>query len=249
MDDIFFRPPIASAPLSIVLTVAGTPGWEELLGDWVAYLNGLSRESEILLVGERPELSLEAVAGRFARVRLLPPPEAAGFGRAVAQALPEARFPLLIYNRLDGSYKPQEIQKLLKHIDMRDIVSARRTSAPGVKAKRWRRLLNYLLVRLGFGVRMYDVGSLFLLARRHIFVRIPLQSIGDFAHAEVLAKANFLGCLMIDTEVAYQPRDNVAVEPTFGAMRSDFRRVFFHPDFGPPETRLVLAEGGVEKPS
>ena len=56
MEDLFKRSPIGSAALSVVLTVPGSPGWEAALDEWVTYLNGLERETEIVLVSERPEL-------------------------------------------------------------------------------------------------------------------------------------------------------------------------------------------------
>lgn len=245
MDELFKRPPIASAALSVVLTVPGSAGWEEVLGEWVTYLNGLERESEILLVSERPDVSLDVLAARSARVRMVPSPEKAGFGPALQAGLNAATRPLVIYARCDGSYKPKEIQKLLRNIDARDIVTGTRGDAPGVKPPRWGRRAYWLLVRGLFAVRVPDPGCLFLLARRHVFARIPIQSSGVFAHAEVLAKANFLGCLMMDTEVTAQAPATAG--PRFRDVAGDVRRVFFQPDFGPPDVKLDLQGGGVEK--
>ena len=75
-------------------------------------------------------------------------------------------------------------------------------------------------------------------------MRIPIQSSGVFAHAEVLAKANFLGCLMLDAEVAGQPE--AVAGPRLRDVSADVRRVFFNPDFGPAEAKLDLIAGGVE---
>ena len=52
------------------------------------------------------------------------------------------------------------------------------------------------LARILFGLRYHDVACPFRLFRRDILARIPIQSDGPFAHVELLAKANFLGCLM-----------------------------------------------------
>jgi hypothetical protein len=60
----------------------------------------------------------------------------------------------------------------------------------------WKRHLGRLLVRIVFAVRNQDVGCPFRLIRREIFARMPVQSKGTFGHAEILAKANFLGCLI-----------------------------------------------------
>ncbi|OAI38937.1 hypothetical protein AYO40_01490 [Planctomycetaceae bacterium SCGC AG-212-D15] len=244
MDDIFKRAPIASAPLSIILTVAGATGWEDTLGDWVGYLNGLDREYELLLVSERPDVTVDAAAGRYTRAKAMPAPDHPGFGAALARGIAAAQMPLLFYGRCEPAYKPPEIQKLLKHIDPRDLVVGRRSLPAGVPPPRGR-LTQRLLARLLFGIRLADVGCPFLLARRHIFARIPIQSHGLFAHAEVIAKANFLGCLMMDTPIAYQPASPPPRDPTLKEVWPDLRRVFFHPDFGPADVRLVLTDGGV----
>src|SRR5262249_56088364 len=60
----------------------------------------------------------------------------------------------------------------------------------------WREHRYRLLARVLFGLRSQDVNCPFRLYRREVFDRIPVQSDGDFANVEVLAKANFLGSLL-----------------------------------------------------
>ena len=60
----------------------------------------------------------------------------------------------------------------------------------------WQRHLGQWVARRLFGVPYHDMTCPFRLARRAIFGRIPLQSDGAFAHVEILAKANFIGCLL-----------------------------------------------------
>ena len=87
-------------------------------------------------------------------------------------------------------------------------------------------------VRFWFGVHVKDVNSRFKLIRRKLFARMPIQSAGDFVHAEILAKANFLGCLIDEVPLAAsapfapspEPRTNIA---------ADKRLAFKRPDFGP----------------
>ena len=89
-------------------------------------------------------------------------------------------------------------------------------------------------------VRLHDVGCVFVLARRSIFARIPIQSRGPFAHTEILAKANFLGCYFGDVAVAYRPGE---AAPAGGGWWADARRVIAQPDFGPaqlPEPAPVM---------
>jgi glycosyl transferase family 2 len=246
MDIILERSPIASSALSVIL-VAESDGWEEALAAWATYLNGLDREYELLLVSERSSLRVEEAASRYARGRAFPPPETGGLGGALKPALEAARHPLVFYARCNSHYKPSDLQQLLKCIDKVDIVTGVRTYPPGAPRRRWRSLAYWFLLRSLFAVRLRDPGCVFALARRSIFQRIPLQSRGAFAHGEILAKANFLGCMMLDTPVSYQPGAGDDADPKLRDVWSDVRRVFFHPDFGPPEVRLEL--GPEKKPT
>jgi len=94
-----------------------------------------------------------------------------------------------------------------------------------------RRRLGWLLARVLFGLRHRDVACPFRLMRREILPRTPIQSSGPFAHVELLAKANFLGCLMAD-EVPLEVRPP-AYRGDAGAFLADGRKVFDKPDFGP----------------
>src|SRR5262245_25888987 len=61
-----------------------------------------------------------------------------------------------------------------------------------------RRTLGWLLARTLFGVCYRDSACPFRLWRRDILARIPIQSKGPFAHVELVAKANFLACMMAE---------------------------------------------------
>ena len=108
----------------------------------------------------------------------------------------------------------------------------------GTKAHRYR-----LLIRALFGVRIGDIDSKFKLFRKRLFDRIPIQSDGDFVHAEILAKANFLGCLMDELPIALRPGPFPAhlESPSPVPLGKELRRVFFHPDFGPAVIAPILA--------
>lgn len=101
-------------------------------------------------------------------------------------------------------------------------------------------------IRVLFGPRVGDIDSKFKLFRKSIFARIPIQSDGDFVHAEILAKANFLGCLMDEVPIAARPGPFPAhPEPPSPTPRGkELRRVFVNSDFGPAllPTRPPLAE-------
>src|SRR5262249_58597980 len=53
-----------------------------------------------------------------------------------------------------------------------------------------------ILFQVLFGLAVHDPTCPAQLARRDVLARFPLQSEGPFVHVELLAKANFLSCLM-----------------------------------------------------
>src|SRR5207237_2750049 len=55
----------------------------------------------------------------------------------------------------------------------------------------WRGHLGAFLARVFFGVRLRDVACPFRVFRKEVLARSPLQSDGDFAWVEQLAKVNF----------------------------------------------------------
>jgi hypothetical protein len=95
--------------------------------------------------------------------------------------------------------------------------------------------LSRWLARTFFGVPLRDVGCPFRLLRRDILARTPLQSRTDFAHVELLAKANFVGAVLAD-EVPLPLPASRPPQPgdRRGRALGDAYRVFSHPDFGPP---------------
>lgn len=98
-----------------------------------------------------------------------------------------------------------------------------------------------------FGLRVGDVNSKFKLFRKKIFERIPIQSDGEFVHGEILAKANFLGCLMDEMPIAQRPGPFPAhpEPPPLVARAKEMRRVFSHPDFGPAVLPAPVSAAGV----
>jgi hypothetical protein len=81
-----------------------------------------------------------------------------------------------------------------------------------------------------------DPECLYLLARRSIFTRIPIQTDGPFGFTEILAKANFLGCLMHEAPVSYMPNAETEAKWSTVSLRdklAGFRQVFSKPNFGP----------------
>ena len=92
------------------------------------------------------------------------------------------------------------------------------------------------MLRFIFGLRLQDVDCSFKLFRRSIFARIPIQSDGAFVHAEIMAKANFLGCLIGEVAVRYTPQETLHLDDAARRQRRREALVLFRqPDFGPPQ--------------
>ena len=91
----------------------------------------------------------------------------------------------------------------------------------------WNNWLFHLLMRIVTGVRLHDVNCGFRLFRREAVAGIPVQSNGPFADAEIIAKANFLGCLMDEAPIA-GPFGEVAIRP----LLVEGYRVLSDADFG-----------------
>lgn len=255
---------------------------EAVVGRWVEFLNGLGREYELILVedGSRDGSAqcVEATAQRHPNLRVVQHPYPAGAGVALAAGLGAARFPLVCYVRCEPRYQPADLRKLLQEIDKVHLVSGYRAGQPMPRGWRllgtiyraaskvvlgsaparlpgwlgWRRHLGRLLVRILFGVRCHDVACPYRLLRRDILARMPVQSVGSFAHVELLAKANFLGHLLAeevplgDRQRPVRPEESR--EP-FRLARADFWRLLKHPDFGPARLESATVAGTEDQPA
>ena len=111
MPDPCERPPIAGAPLSALLLAYNEgPPFEEVVTAWIASLNGLDREYEILLVndGSTDETGAwaDALAGRYTRLQVLHHDRRRGLGAALRTGLAAAKHPLVFYTTCDRQYEP-----------------------------------------------------------------------------------------------------------------------------------------------
>jgi glycosyltransferase involved in cell wall biosynthesis len=240
MSDLFERPPIAQAPISLVVPVWNDEAAvEEVLRGWSAHLNGLGRDYEILVVddgsSDRTAALAEAVAADSGRVQILRHPEHKGVGAALRTGIAAAGHPLLAITDCDSLYQPADLNLLLDAIDKVDLAVGYRVGA-GAPARGLAERLYGGFIRTVFAVRLKDPDCPLKLHRRSSFARIPIQSNGRFVHAEIIAKANFLGCLMTEVALPERARTRPAPLLTQGTIRERMReahRVFHHPNFGP----------------
>lgn len=230
----FDRPPIAGAPLSVILLAADDNRVEEQVEAWADCLKQVGKDHEMLLILGDSEAAAsptkDILPAKYPHLRILHS-NVPGLGACLRTGLPETRHPLVFYTVLNESYQPKDLAELLKWIDKVDLVCGTRLTPTGPYRKTWVERGLKFLARWFFGIRLSDPDCWFMLARRSIFARIPIQSDGQFAQVEVLAKANFLGGIMTEAPVTYRPQ---ATSPkAWSTLLKEARLVFSHPDFGP----------------
>jgi glycosyltransferase involved in cell wall biosynthesis len=234
-------PPIHTEPISAVFPIFNDrASLQSSLENWISVLNNLNRDYEIILVDDAsndstPDLA-QTLAEKNPRVHLLRHDARAGSGACLRTGLAAAQYTLLLISTCDGRYEPADLTRFLQLIDKVHLVAGYRSLASKKHKRSWSEKVFRWINRIIFGLRLKDPECWFLLARRSIFERIPIQSAGPFAFAEILAKANFLGCLMSETSVFYNPMpeaDSKWSNTTLGAKLAGLRHIFSHPDFGP----------------
>jgi glycosyltransferase involved in cell wall biosynthesis len=239
-------PSVAPEPISVLLPAFNQQAdVEAVVAAWVKHLGSLGRDFEVILIDDgstdQTATLTEGLAARHSQVHRLRHETHRGFGAALRTGLAAVRHPLVCYTTCDTQYQPADLDVLLKELAKEDpwtgdqvkMVAGCRVSSTGVvyRTRWWLRWL----ARLLFGVHMHDLGCLYLVAQRSLFARIPIQSAGPFAHVEILAKANFLGCLMTETKVTYRPKtpEEAQSKEARRQLLADAHRVFHQPDFGP----------------
>ncbi len=234
---------------------------EGVLDAWTAQLNTLGRTHEILLVDggstDNTATKAETLRARLPALRVIRLPQPAGIGASLRAGVAQAQFPLVLYTTADEQYQPADLPALLKEIDRVHLVSGFRRWQPvpflawvlsgayRIMARvlfdfpmpplpgwqGWKEYLYRLLIRVVFAVRSMDLNCYFVLCRREIFSRLPIQSDGSFAQTEILAKANFLGYLIgvgEEIPITYRPREGDRRRTDWFV---DFNRVRGDPDF------------------
>ena len=231
---------------------------------WSDLLRERDGDHEIILVDDTGSGTAadQDLAASVPGLKLLSTEGRHGLGAALRVGLSAASRPLVACVPCDSRYPPRALERLFEQIDQVHLVcgfrAGRRLPWPwralgiflrlgqrlvfGFTPRRlpgwlgWRGHLDSWLARILFGVRLRDVGCPFLLCRREALVRAPVQSDGDFCLVELIAKLNFLGCMLgEEVPLPVEARSEPLTRLRLRQVLREARRVFSHPDFGPPQ--------------
>src|SRR5262245_32546376 len=244
-------PKIADAPLSVVL-LAPKEGDERdaAVQAWLEWLGQRPGDAELLVVLPDAESAGQDAAASDSRLRIIHHVVPSGSGACLQTAVALTRYPLLLFATADRQFRPADAALLLAQIDQVHIVCGCRVAAPPpfwlralglVKRLLTRILLGYAeqpraawlgwpglwqrwRIRLVFGVKLHDAACVFRLYRADVLRRFPVQSQGDFAHVEAIAKANHLGCWMAEVPVSWSPPPRKNADPHWATDVKTIRR-------------------------
>lgn len=241
------RLPIRHAPLSLILVATRLEPVEALVAAWLPFVENSPPGSQLIVIADHP-IECRTAHGRL---RIVFHTRPMGVGASLQTGVWSLETPLAFFVSTNSSLSREQASDFLERIDMVDlVVGCPRTGPTPMLVRTWERIkgivsrifLGYTPEpRLGwpgwggwwrrwvarhlFGVPLIDPECGVLLGRSEIFLRIPIQSKGEFAWVEWVAKANHLGCLL----------DEVGVDAAPG-RRAEFARdawrVFRRPDFG-----------------
>ena len=261
LADLPERPKIPpETPLSVVLVARPGANDAQAVAqavaqDWLTWLGQTVGGGEVLLIVDPDEAVAEAP--HDPRLRIVHQVAPRGLGPSLQTAIWLARHPLLLTAPADRQFLIGDAKFLFDHIDQVDLVTGWRVAGPppwwlrglgflhrlatlillGYTGERraawhgWRGLWRRFRVRHIFGVQVHDAECDFRLYRTEVLRPIPIQSAGSFAHVEILAKANHLGCLMTEAPVPWTPPPNPEPDSSWAA---DYKLLKRRPDFGPP---------------
>ena len=211
----------------------------------------LARECErfeIIIVDDgstddTPRLA-DQLAMEYAEVRVVHHRPNRGYGAALRSGFTRAQMPLVFYMDADGQFRPDEIRLLIDRIGEADIVTGYRANRQDPCLRKFFSWGFKKFIGFIFGVRVRDCDCAFKLYRRKIFKDIRIASDAFFVDAEILAKANVLGCRTEEVPVTHLARAGGRSTVRLGHILSTLREawhVFRRPDL--PERDGVVSSG------
>jgi glycosyltransferase involved in cell wall biosynthesis len=135
-----------------------------------------------------------------------------GYGAACLAGVRAAHGQVLVFMDGDGSFDPQEIAALVHPIaaERADLVLGSRELEPTARGavlphQRFGNWLSVHLLRLGYGLQVTDLGP-FRAIQRDILLRMRMSEPTYGWPVEMMIKAQWLGCRIVEVPVHYHSR-------------------------------------------
>ena len=197
---------------------------------------------EIIIVDDGSLDSTPAIAdsldAEYPEVRVIHHKPNEGYGAALRDGFLAARMPLVFYTDSDRQFVADEIGLLIGRIGEADIVTGYRADRQDPRMRKFFSWGFKKFIGMIFGVHVRDCDCAFKLYRREIFSRFRIESKQFFVDAEVLAKANMLGCIIDETPVTHKERAGGQSTVRLGHILSTLREawhMFRNPGISPRE--------------
>jgi hypothetical protein len=203
------RTSVAGAGIDVLVFDAGDPARGELVGSGLV---------QLIRSRQRP-----------AEFRVLPARSTAGLGPTLETAVATACQDLILVTSATRPWTAAHLDPLLVAIETSDHAIGRRPAAGVDAAKRW---LDWAVRSLLYAVPIVDLHSPCRLHRREPLSAIAFQSESAFVDLELLAKATFLGHVLVEVEVPELPADDD--ERRWALWRHDRRDLWRKPLFRRP---------------
>ncbi|HEY1595858.1 MAG TPA: glycosyltransferase family 2 protein [Thermoleophilaceae bacterium] len=169
---------------------------------------------EVLVVDNNAELGTKEEVAKTS-ARLVEEPRQ-GYGHATRRGLTEAKSDLIVLAEPDGTFRPEDISKLLVYSDECDVVFGTRTTRELIWAGanmefflRWGNWVVAKMIELLFNTsHLSDVGCTYRLLRRPIArsIAAEMKVGGNHAGIEVMLLTVVSGARFVEVPVNYLPR-------------------------------------------
>lgn len=255
------RPPIDGPVTVLIPVRDFAKGLSPFLSAWRGQLTRMNRLVQFVLIdagsSDDTRVVAEQLAATESDVRRVETDSKRGLGAAIQAGLSLSTEPLVMILVPHHSFRPSDLPLLFAALKIADVVVAVRPGAPASRPHRWFQRIGEVTARIIFGIepgpprvryapdvekrkrryrwiyglRAQDPESGWLLMRREVLERCPIQSNGSFALVELLAKANFAGAFIAEVAVS-KPGDLPVMREQFESVAGDEKRVFRRPKFG-----------------
>jgi glycosyltransferase involved in cell wall biosynthesis len=191
-------------------------------------LRSLVDEFEIIIVNDSSTDATGRIADglalQYPEIRVIHNVKNLGQGASIILGFRQARYDLVIHNAMDYPFDLKDLGRMLAVLKGAEIVVAvRRRRAGYTLSRKVMSVVNIMLLRVLFGVRLRDCNFV-QLYRKHVWDSVQIESRSTaFLTPEALIRAHDMGFRIEQVVVEYHPRE--AGKATSGSFRVIFSSV------------------------